>query len=89
MASEGGPGMSIKIQSTKVTETATGFVVEMIVSSAANLETAADLVQFRVTLGTDDRYPRFAELQREALRHARDVLDDEIQRLAAAAGRKP
>jgi hypothetical protein len=39
--------MTLKLQSTKVTEAAKGFVVEMILSSAADLETATDVVQLR------------------------------------------
>jgi hypothetical protein len=77
------------IQSTKVSETPKGFFVEMTVSSSPDLETADDLVQFRVTLETDDRYPRFAKLQEVALRHARDAIETEIQRLQRAEGRKP
>jgi hypothetical protein len=80
----------LKIHSTKIVETATGFNVEMILSASADLEaTSLDLVQVRANLDTDDRFPRLAELQLNALQHVRDLIDSEIQRLRLAKGRNP
>lgn len=72
--------MVLKTQSTKVTERPGGFVVEMILSSGPDLETASDVVQLRATVGTDERAPRLARLQEAALCHARDAMQGEIER---------
>jgi hypothetical protein len=81
--------MPTKVQYTKVIEKSPGFLVEMTVADDADVVAAAEFVQFRVALDTSDRYPRLAELQRVALLRARDLLNAEIQRLQAAAGRNP
>lgn len=84
--------MALKIQSTKVTETAKGFVVEMILSDGSDLERAANVIQLRATLDTadiDQRSPRLAKLQEVALCHVRDAVQDEIDRLRSDATRKP
>jgi hypothetical protein len=81
---------SLLIQSTKVVERQKGgFTVEMILSNAADLETAADVIQLRATLDTDDRYPRLPALQAIALRHVRAALTTEIQRLESLEGHRP
>ena len=76
--------VTIKIQKTIVTETQTGFVMEMIVADAPDEEAAIDHLQFRVTIDTDDQYPRLAKLQKVALTHARDAISQEIRRLELA-----
>jgi hypothetical protein len=80
--------MALKIQSTKITETPKGFVVEMILSSAADLEAASDVVQLRATLDTESRAPRLPELQEVVLRHVRDGLNEEIHRFQSLPGHK-
>jgi hypothetical protein len=76
--------MTLKLQSTKVTEAAKGFVVEMILSSAADLETATDVVQLRATIDTNDRYPRLAKLQEVTLSHVQRLIAEEIGRIVSA-----
>ncbi len=71
--------MALKTQSTKVTERPGGFVVEMILSSASDLETASDVVQLRATVDISERAPRLARLQEAALCRARDAMQDEIE----------
>ena len=74
-------------QGTNIIETPTGFVIEMTLSDAPDLEDAANFVRFRVTLDTDDRFPRLAKLQQAALARARVAIQKEIERLQLAEGR--
>ena len=78
--------MTLRIRSTKVVETETTFVVEMIMSSLPNLETSPDVIQLRATIPAEDRYPRFAELQRVALQSVQTAVSAEIHRIELARG---
>jgi hypothetical protein len=77
----------LKIASTHIIERENGFVVEMALTSDFDLKTAQDWAQIRATLDTDERYPRLPKLQAIALRHVRDALTMEIQRLESLEGR--
>jgi len=77
------------IQSTKIVSSPTGFIVEIILSSGPNVENASDVIQLRATLDTDEQYPRLPALQAITLRHVRDALTKEIQRLESLKGRTP
>ena len=78
--------MTLRIRSTKVVETETTFVVEMIMSSLPNLETSPDVIQLRATIPAEDRYPRFEELQRVALQSVQTAVSAEIHRIELARG---
>jgi hypothetical protein len=73
--------MAVKIQSTKIVETPKGYV-EMILSSAPDLETASDVLQVRMALATNEQDPKLLELQKVALQK----VNAEIQRLTRMLG---
>jgi hypothetical protein len=79
--------MTVTIQSTKITEVAEGFGVEMVLSSEPDVDSSADVVHIWVMLEMKERTPRLAELQKTALQHVRNQLDGELRRLQSLLGR--
>jgi hypothetical protein len=75
--------VDVTIQSTKVTEKAPGFSVEMILASGVDLEVAPEVVQLRVSVDINEQCPRLARLQQAALAHVQDVIEHEIKRLGS------
>ena len=80
----------MKIQSTAIKETATGFRVELFLSDdAKDGEQQQSGIGIVVQLVMEDRYPRLAELQKAALQNARNAIETEIQRLELAQRQGP
>jgi len=80
----------MKIQSTAIKETATGFRVELFLSDdAKESEQQQSGIGIVVQLVMEDRYPRLAELQKAALQNARNAIETEIQRLELAQRQGP
>jgi hypothetical protein len=55
---------TVKVHSTKIVETATGFSVEMILSDAADLEQAGDVIQLRAKLDTVQKDPHLLDYRK-------------------------
>ena len=80
----------MKIQSTAIKETATGFRVELFLADDAKEgEQQQSGIGIVAQLAMEDRYPRLAELQKAALQSARTAITNEIQRIELAQGRIP
>jgi len=77
----------MKIQRTTVSEMPDVFRVEMLFSNVPEPDPTHNAISICAHLPMEDRYPRLAELQRAALRHARTELVHEIHRLEQAQGR--
>ncbi len=76
--------MTLAIQTTNVTETRPGYIVEMQLSDDRDPETSEILIRLRVPLDTDLQYPRLADLQQVALGRVKALIDAEIHRLKSA-----
>ena len=80
----------MKIQSTAIKETATGFRVELFLADDVKEgEQQQSGIGIVAQLAMEDRYPRLAELQKAALQNARNVIESEIQRLELAQRQGP
>ena len=80
----------MKIQSTAIKETATGFRVELFLADDVKEgEQQQSGIGIVAQLAMEDRYPRLAELQKAALQNARNAIDAEIQRLELAQRQGP
>ena len=80
----------MKIQSTAIKETATGFRVELFLADDVKEgEQQQSGIGIVAQLAMEDRYPRLAELQKTALQNARNAIETEIQRLELAQRQGP
>ena len=87
----GANGMAqMAIQRTTVSKTETGFSVEVVLASEADLETATEFVRLRLPVAIPEdipirhRSPRFPRLQQAVLANAYKAIKDEIDHLTAA-----
>jgi hypothetical protein len=63
-----------------------GFEVHMVLANSSDPEKMIERIEFSVRIGWDES-PLLPEVQRLALRRARDVIGEQTQRLANLVGR--
>jgi len=78
--------MPVELRETTITPSAGGDVVQLYISDAVRGDEAAEIVlQFHVRLGKSHKNPLLTQVQRDALKVARDHVGDILQGLAQAA----
>ena len=77
----------MKIQETSLIEIGDTWIIEITLAEIPDVENATEFVKLRLGVSRE-RYPRLPAAQTEALAHARNVINDEIQRLEQIRGRE-
>lgn len=78
--------MAVELRETTITPAQEGDVVQIYISDAERGDEAAEIVlQFHVRLEKRHRNPLLTQLQRDALKTARDYVGEILQDLAQAA----
>jgi hypothetical protein len=78
--------MSVELRETTITPAQAGDVVQLYISDAERGDEEAEIVlQFHVRLGKRHKNPLLTQVQRDALKIARDHVSDILQGLAQAA----
>ena len=78
----------IHIRTTRLTETPTGVIAEIVIADSDDLEVAHETISFRVAVNCMGWWG-LAAIQRAALQHIRDVIGDEIQRTGDILNQRP
>jgi len=77
----------MKIQSTHISEqTGEHALIEMLLADNQDVETSGEFLRLRLSIPSS-AIPRVSELQLVALRHARELIGEHIQRLQVLLGR--